>query len=188
MAITNVTEILSMLSQAQPCSRAQSSASRSNVVRRSNPAKELDCEAVFVNQRAPGSQTIRYSRPKRQPLVTLDDRLQRVLVTKREDDRFTFDGHTYDYIEWTCQSPYDPDKTSIFTSLKLISPPRQTNRLIETPAGRCCPKCKTNEFIRSELKNTPLTYQDKHWRDKESFGEFCENCTTISGSEYAKPL
>ena len=157
--------------------------------------KENGCvESTFINSRAAGSKTLNYKRSTKQPLYTFDDRLSRTNVIGREERTFTFRTNTYHVTEWLCHknivddvnihlldynAPVEAVDTFVIVKITLDND-SSSKYLLDTPAGRVCPNCKTNEYIKSDLKNMPQSYQDKHWRDKSSFGEHCEACRCIS--------
>jgi len=151
---------------------------------------------AFVNKRSPGSKTVLYRRQVKQPLYSLEDRLNRANVVSREDDTFSFRGNSFHVIEWTCMKTVPADDVNIhlidynqpdeepelyyITNVTLESAPTSTDYLLETPVGRVCPKCKTNEYIKSDLKSMPVSYQDIHRFNRDSFGESCQRCKCIS--------
>lgn len=160
------------------------------------PKVKEPLDDAFINRRAPGSKTVSFRRQTKQPLYSLYDRLNRTTVLSRDDDWFTYDDHSYHVIIWTCEKnkPADdvnihlidyntpveePELYNIF-HVTLESKPTSTEYLLETPAGRVCPKCKSNEFVKSDLKNMPINFQSAHWRDRDSFGEHCQVCRCIS--------
>lgn len=173
----------------------QAGLSISKPVKPVKPAKEKKhyepIDEEFIAKRAPGSKTLRYSRTKKRPLATFEDRLNRMVLVSREDDTFKFRGHTFHVIEWKCRKPEVKDVNIHLPSLDeeveytyiykiTLESPTKSEFLLETPAGRVCPKCKTNEYIRSELKNMPISFQDANWRNRDKFGEYCEMCRCIS--------
>ena len=140
---------------------------------------------AFVIRRAPGSKTVLYRRQVKQPFYSLEDRLNRATVVAREDDEFSFRGNSYQVIQWTCMKsnynqPDEEPELYYITNITLTSDPTSTEYLLETPVGRVCPKCKTNEYIKSDLKNMPVSYQDRHRFNRDSFGESCQKCRCIS--------
>lgn len=165
-------------------------------VKKVKPVKTDCVEPVFINARTPGSKILNHRRQPKYPLYTFEDRLNRVYVLDRYNDHFTYQDIKCELVVWTYRKD-DPDaedvnvhlidrdaepeevKTSQLIMIKLVSE-HDTSYLIDTPAGRVCPKCKTNEYIKSDLKNMPINYQDRLWRYRDSFGEHCVCCQTNS--------
>lgn len=162
------------------------------------PVKD-EVESVFVNARCPGSKVLNYRRSNKQPLRTFDDRLAQSNVISRDDDSFSFRDNDYKVIIWTVSSEpalfHDPNlrlidieaepeppKLSYIVSITLensVEPCGASSaraELLDTPAGLVCPNCKTNEYVKSDLKNMPVTFQQNNWRHKDNFGSHCELC------------
>lgn len=147
-----------------------------------------------LNSRAAGSKQLNFKRQSRTPQYTLHDRLSRTNVVARSEDTCTYEGHDFHMTAYKCRDDivedvnlhlidYDAEPEEIkyryILHLTLESETDETNLLL-SPAGRVCPICKTNEYIVSDLKNMPITYQDKNWRNRESFGEHCQVCGSES--------
>lgn len=155
------------------------------------PVKD-EVEPVFINARCPGSKVLNYRRSNKQPLRTFDDRLAQSNVISRDDDSFSFRDNKYKVIIWTVSSEpalfHDPNlhlidieaepeppKLSYIVSITLENESSATE-LLDTPAGLVCPNCRTNEYVKSDLKNMPVTFQQNNWRHKDNFGSHCELC------------
>jgi len=162
------------------------------IIKPPKPEKTDEVESVFINARCPGSKVLNYRRSNRQPLRTFDDRLTQSNVIHREDDTFSFRDNKYHVIIWTVSSEAalfndpnlrlldmeadpEPPKLSYIVCITLENE-SSSKVLLDTPAGLVCPNCKTNEYVKSDLKNMPVTFQQNNWRLADNFGSHCEQC------------
>jgi len=154
--------------------------------------KPIDDE--FIAKRSPGSKTVLYRRAKQQPLYNLDDKLSRAHVVDHGEQDFSQSGHDFHIKAWQCVKQ-DPNQRDVNIHLRPLNEepeyyyikyitlecePTQTDYLIDTKYGYVCPKCRSNEFVKSNLKDQTQSNIARKWRNADQYGYACEQCRTIS--------
>jgi len=125
---------------------------------------------------------VRFERPKKQPLVYWSDRLCRGYLKSRDEFHTTTPQFNVRVIIWHMQLDQDKTRSIVALDITSILDPTSLNSksLLSTPLGYICPRCKTNEFIHSQLDFYPISFKDAARFNRADYGVYCRCCGTLS--------